>query len=137
MQFVKQAPLRTLIALLVTATIALPNQSPLAAQIVVATVPVGFAPVGIAVNRVTNRIYVADENGADISVIDGSSNSVLPSIPLPGSPHYPAVNANTNRIYVDAVGDHQKCRELIANSAEPRAGQRMIAAPPSSGGGSW
>jgi transposase len=36
-----------------------------------------------------------------------------------------------------AVGDREKCRGLIANSAEVRAGQRTIATPPFSAGGSW
>jgi hypothetical protein len=46
-------------------------------------------------------------------------------------------NGNTTTQFVSRVGDHEKCRELIANSAERRASQRIIASPPFSVGGSW
>src|SRR5207244_3960506 len=39
---------------------------------------------GLAVNSVTNRIYVSDADGLQILVIDGSDNKITASIPLGG-----------------------------------------------------
>jgi len=60
------------------------------AQRIVATIPVGVFPQGVAVNRLTNRIYVANEFGQfippftqipnTISVIDGARNRVVDDI---------------------------------------------------------
>ena len=58
---------------------------PVAAQQVIATVPVGIEPSSGAVNPVTNKIYVPNycstypcnfSNGT-VTVIDGATNSVL------------------------------------------------------------
>lgn len=64
-------------------------------------VPVGYEPIYIAVNPVTNKIYMAAYNGR-ISVMDGATYSVT---------HFPAgnvfsltVNPATNRIYVGGGG---------------------------------
>jgi YVTN family beta-propeller protein len=53
-----------------------------AAPHVVATIPVGMAPASIAVNPQTNRIYVANYSisGGSVSVIDGSSNTVIATV---------------------------------------------------------
>jgi len=45
-----------------------------------ATVPLGFRPVGIAVNRAGTRLYVAGYVGNAIVVIDAVTNSVLARI---------------------------------------------------------
>ena len=42
----------------------------------VATIPVQRGPAYIAVNRVTNRIFVANTRDQSLSVIDGATNSV-------------------------------------------------------------
>jgi len=46
----------------------------------VATIPVGSAPVGVAVNATSNKIYVANSGSNDVSVIDSASNSVVATI---------------------------------------------------------
>jgi YVTN family beta-propeller protein len=68
----------------------------------VATIAVGSASVGVAVNATSNKIYVANSRSNDVSVIDGSSNSVVATITDPNavSPVAVAVNATTNTIYV-------------------------------------
>lgn len=43
---------------------------------VVATVPVGVSPQGVAVSPVTNRVYVTNFNSGTVSVIDTASNTV-------------------------------------------------------------
>jgi YVTN family beta-propeller protein len=89
---------------------------------VVGTIGVGDAPSQIAVNPVTNRIFVTNhghgtnygEEGSSVSVINGSTDTVTPTIPLvldvsePGEgPHGIAVNPNTNKIYVAVIDSHQ------------------------------
>src|ERR1700722_10885869 len=45
------------------------------AQIVTATLAAGTNPRSVAVNPVTNKIYVANQNSASVTVIDGASNT--------------------------------------------------------------
>src|ERR1044072_360651 len=63
-------------------------------------IDVGDHPYGIAVNSATNKIYVANQFSATVSVIDGASNNVIATIPLAGDLRAVAVNPVTNRIYV-------------------------------------
>ena len=68
---------------------------------VVDVVPLGFKPYSVAVNPVTNRLYVPDVEGRAVSVIDGDSNSVIATVPVGAwAPFGIAVNPVTNRIYV-------------------------------------
>lgn len=74
------------------------------AQTVVANVPVsglGLEPHAVAVNPVTNKIYVA---GGVITVIDGTTNTTT-SVQAGVSPIAVAVNPVTNKIYVANRGD--------------------------------
>ena len=67
-----------------------------------ATIPVGANPAGVAINAATNKIYVANSGSNDISVIDGTANSVVATIADSKalSPVAVAVNPATNTIYV-------------------------------------
>jgi len=73
-------------------------------------ITVGLGPFGIGVNASTNRVYVANEDGNTVSVIDietGSptENTVIATIDVPVAfPRYVAVNPNTNCMYVSAEG---------------------------------
>lgn len=81
------------------------------------TINVEDAPSQIAVNPVTNRIFVTNKGhgdnygyGSSVSVIDGSTDTVMKTIRLvpdlskPGQgPHGIAVNAYTNKIYVAII----------------------------------
>lgn len=53
---------------------------------------------GIAVNQITNRIYVA--HGVYVSVIDGSNNGIVAIVQINGTTQDIAVNSNINRVYV-------------------------------------
>jgi YVTN family beta-propeller protein len=66
------------------------------------TIPVGTEPAGIAVNATTNKTYVANNGSNDITVIDGTTNSVVATITDPNAvaPVAVAVNPATNTIYV-------------------------------------
>jgi len=54
----------------------------------------------LAVNPATNRIYVCNSISNSVSVIDGSSNTVVATVPLSASPDGIDVNPTTNMIYV-------------------------------------
>jgi YVTN family beta-propeller protein len=68
----------------------------------VATVQVGSAPVGVAVDATSNKIYVANKGSNNISVIDGSTNAVIATVTDPNgqSPVAVGINPATNTIYV-------------------------------------
>src|SRR5439155_1062236 len=92
--------------LLVLAAILACNPLPALADSIIATVPVGAFPKAVAVNATTNRLYVANYADSTVSVIDGSTNTVLGSpIPVGSAPGAIAVNATTNRLYVANSAD--------------------------------
>jgi YVTN family beta-propeller protein len=64
------------------------------------TIYVGETPDGIAIDAVTNRIYVSNGYANTISVIDGETNSVVKTILVGTAPMRLAVNSITNMIYV-------------------------------------
>jgi YVTN family beta-propeller protein len=64
-----------------------------------ATVPTGSFPSAAAVNPVTNKIYITDEAGDDVTVIDGATN-VTTTVSAGDRPLGVAVNPVTNKIYV-------------------------------------
>src|SRR5438445_4013691 len=59
--------------------------------------PLNDSITSVAVNPVTNKIYVADGTLGQIVVIDGSTNTIINKIPE--SVSYMAVNPDTNKIY--------------------------------------
>jgi len=84
------------------------------AQAVVATVPVGTNPSAIAVNPVTNKIYVANcippsggiggrGTPGTVTVIDGETNTTT-TVPAGICPIAVAVNPVTNKIYIANFG---------------------------------
>lgn len=64
----------------------------------------GAHPISLAVDPVTNRIYVANQLSNNVSVIDGGTNSVVATIGGFVGPIGVAVNPLTNRIYVGNTG---------------------------------
>ena len=56
-------------------------------------------PVAVAVNPVSNKIYVANYGDGTVSVIDGTKNTAT-SVAVGGAPSSLAVAAATNKIYV-------------------------------------
>ena len=65
----------------------------------VATVPAGLSPANLAVNPVTNKIYVPNRESQTVSVIDGATNQPKVLITRP-YPETAVVNATTNKIFV-------------------------------------
>ncbi len=71
---------------------------------VIATIPVGTNPHGVAANPLTNRIYVANIGSNTVSVINSATNGVIATVPVGVNPFGVAVNRSTNRIYVVNAG---------------------------------
>ena len=76
-------------------------------QSITATVSVGAAPEAVAVNKVTNKIYVADLGGISgngvVTVIDGTTHATT-TVQVGVNPRAVAVNEATNKIYVANCG---------------------------------
>src|ERR1035441_2847018 len=70
------------------------------AQTVTATVSAGLAPIAIAVNPVTNTIYVANLDSNTVTVINGATNTATATVSTGTFPYAVAVDPVTNTIYV-------------------------------------
>ncbi|MBI3329253.1 MAG: YncE family protein [Nitrospinae bacterium] len=73
---------------------------------VVATVPAGTGPNGVAVHPAGTRVYVADFDIGKVSVIDTTSNTVLATVPVGTNPNGVAVHPAGTRIYVANQGSN-------------------------------
>jgi YVTN family beta-propeller protein len=72
---------------------------------VTATVPAGNTPWQVAVDTLTNKVYVTDLFGRTVSVIDGLTNTLLSTISIGYQPTGIAVDEATDKIYVTVAGD--------------------------------
>lgn len=95
----------TAIVLLISCLLAAGFPPQTRAQTVTGAVKVGDGPRGLAANPATNRIYVANENGDSVSVIDGGSDTVIATVPVGDLPSGVAVNPDTNRIHVTSLSE--------------------------------
>src|SRR5207253_1560647 len=71
---------------------------PVLGQRVTATVAAGAASRAVALNPATNKIYVANANSNNVTVIDGATNTT--TTVTAGIATTVAVNPVTNKIYV-------------------------------------
>src|SRR5438876_8321881 len=118
-----------LLALAVISALPLPAAH---SDVVVATIPVGAEPYAVAVNPVTNKIYVANTGSDSVSVIDGNTNTVTSTIPVGYPPECITVNPITNMIYVcEAYGDIYKKVSVISGSTDAVVGMMTL---PNGGG---
>jgi YVTN family beta-propeller protein len=60
-------------------------------------------PFAVAVNPVLNRVYVANNESDDVTIIDGATNSTL-TVAAGRWPHSVAVNPVTGRVFVTSNG---------------------------------
>ena len=67
----------------------------------VATITVGTHPQAVAVNPVTDKIYVANRDSNTVTVIDGTTNATT-TVPVGNQPTAIAVNPVTNKAYIGA-----------------------------------
>ena len=61
------------------------------------------SPVDLAINSVTDKIYVAVPEASNLYVVNGTDDTILSKITLGGYPNAVAVNPITNTIYVSSV----------------------------------
>ncbi|NIM52244.1 MAG: beta-propeller fold lactonase family protein, partial [Gemmatimonadales bacterium] len=65
-----------------------------------AAIPVGRSPHAVDVNPRTNRVYVANRESNEVTVIDGESLEVLATVAVGEEPWDVAVDPTTGRIFV-------------------------------------
>lgn len=68
--------------------------------------PVGSYPIGIGINSVTNKLYVANQFSNSISVIDGNTDIIENTIQVDNFPYDLEVNPFNNRIYITNRGSN-------------------------------
>ena len=74
---------------------------PAAAQ---TTIAAGDSPSAIAINTVTNKVYVANEFSDNVTIIDGATNATK-TVAVCKRPQYIAVNTRTNKVFVNCGTD--------------------------------
>ena len=72
---------------------------PAQAETFLPAVPAGTVPVAVAVNPVTNKIYVANSGSDNVTVIDGATNATT-TVAAGTWPQAVGVNPVTNKIFV-------------------------------------
>src|SRR5260370_7662809 len=84
---------------------------PAHAQTVTATIAVGSAPRAVAVNPVTNKIYVQNANSNSVTVIDGATNNTT-TVPVGNTTGFTtgstglAIDSVTNKVFVANFNDN-------------------------------
>ena len=104
---------------------------------IVATIPVGSDPVGVAVDPNTHTVYVTDSGDDSVTVIDGATDSVTATISLPSnitgspSPNGIAVDPATDLVYVvvDDLGTNSDSPALAVLSGASGALLHVIKLP--------
>src|SRR5689334_6924514 len=74
--------------------------APVAADTVVATVPIGQSPYGVAVLPNGTRAYTANYTSDNVSVIDTATNTVATTIAAGSHPYGIAAHPDGTRVYV-------------------------------------
>lgn len=90
---------RTARPLLLLVALAFAVTRPVSAQTVTTAVPAGLGAISVAVNPVTNKVYIANSASNNVTVIDGATNATT-SVSVGTSPLELEVNPATNKIYV-------------------------------------
>jgi YVTN family beta-propeller protein len=78
-----------------------------ATNTILATPGTQLDPAAIAINPVTNMVYVVDQGNGEngyVTVINGATNAAVGFVPTPIFPATIAVNSVTNKIYVGNFG---------------------------------
>jgi YVTN family beta-propeller protein len=74
---------------------------------VLATVPVGKAPMGLAVPRGANKLYVGNEGSNSVSVISVPRREVIATINVGSRPHHMYASPDGSRVYVAEFGTNK------------------------------
>lgn len=71
-----------------------------ATNTVIATVPVGIGPSGVAITPDGTRAYVTNQGSDSVSVINTTNNTVIATIPVGDAPIALAITPDGTRVYV-------------------------------------
>ena len=63
-------------------------------------------PMGLAVNSLTNNIYVANSGSNTVSLLDGENDKLIANLTVGSNPFSVAVNPVTDLVYVANNGDN-------------------------------
>jgi YVTN family beta-propeller protein len=74
---------------------------------VLATIPVGRAPMGLAIPRGSNKLYVGNEGSNSVSVISVPRREVIATINVGSRPHHMHASADGSRVYVAEFGTNK------------------------------
>lgn len=96
---------------------------------VVTTVPVGIAPIALAITPDGKHAYVANTNSKTVSVIDTASNAVVATVPVgrgllgiaitPDGTHAYVTNNNDNNISVIETATNTVVATIATNYGTP------------------
>jgi YVTN family beta-propeller protein len=90
-------------------------------QTVVATIPVGANPDWVAVDRRTNLIYVVNVGSNTVSVIDGSTNTVVATDTVANFPQADTYDSALDQIYVGVFGSSDQVSIIAGKSNRVRS----------------
>lgn len=132
--YVRRLDLMSLGSMLVGLFLASLVCTPVNAQTLVATVPIGPNPSGIAVNMSTNTVYVSDIDDNTVTVVNGATNTTT-TIQTGGNNGLEglAVNEMTNTIYVLKSGLFGNTPSLIVINGATGTISTTISVPSISG----
>lgn len=65
-----------------------------------ASIKVGSAPVALALNHHTGRVYVANSRDRSVTILDTRTDKILATVPTAARPYAIAVDEAANRVYV-------------------------------------
>ncbi len=105
---------------------------------VVATIPVGNAPIGVVAPLVTGKVYTSDEDSNQVSVISRATRTRIRTIPMGPRPHHMMASMRGDRVYVAEFGsntvgviDTATDTKVATFAASPEARARTHAVWPS------
>ena len=76
------------------------------AETVVATVPVGSLPEGVAYDSAKGEVFVANDDSATVSVISDSTNAVVATVPVGSIPEGLAYDSGKGEVFVTNLGSN-------------------------------
>jgi YVTN family beta-propeller protein len=74
---------------------------------VLGVVPIGRRPIGVTAPRGTDKVYTADEQSNQVTVISRDDFSVVTRIPTGRLPHHLMASADGKRVYVGEYGTNR------------------------------
>lgn len=102
--------------------------APAGAQTAGTPIATGTAPLSVAINPITNKLYVANSGSDNVTVINATTGAVVTTIPVGDYPAWIAANSETGRIYVST---------LLGANTTILASNDTVLSTQNSGGGGW